>query len=248
MNLTMPPNKTFDADICVFKHKLENGINFTFSKYADGEWAVLENRGTNNSEFWFNPENDSDTYKREKLVESFLFQHPQYYVGISCPCCQGQKVFEEMMEMCEQPQDRLTWANLWVNRNYRYYLSDILPAYSKKKTVLYCHENGDLGSLPFTPSKVFPISEDAWGRNWNLVEDSKQYIANNSIEDHVFLFCCGPFGNILCHQLTEFSDKNTYLDIGSTLNPFLKCEGFRRDYYMGNNFFANRACIWKDFK
>jgi hypothetical protein len=153
-------------------------------------------------------------------------------------------VFEEMMEMCEQPQDRLTWANLWVNRNYRYYLSDILPAYSKKKTVLYCHENGDLGSLPFTPSKVFPISEDAWGRNWNLVEDSKQYIANNSIEDHVFLFCCGPFGNILCHQLTEFSDKNTYLDIGSTLNPFLKCEGFSRDYYMGNNFFANQGCVW----
>jgi len=60
----------------------------------------------------------------------------------------------------------------------------------------------------------------------------------------IFLFCCGPFGNILCHRLTEANENNTYLDIGSTLNPFLQSAGFERDYYMGNNYFSNMIGAW----
>jgi hypothetical protein len=66
----------------------------------------------------------------------------------------------------------------------------------------------------------------------------------DNIIDSIFLFCCGPFGNIIAHRLTEHNDKNTYLDIGSTLNPYLKSEGFKRDYYIGNNFFSNLEGEW----
>ena len=62
----------------------------------------------------------------------------------------------------------------------------------------------------------------------------------------VFLFCCGPFGNILCHELTEYEPNNTYLDIGSTLNPYLKSAGFERFYYMGDNVFSKMECVWGD--
>lgn len=243
-SLTMPPNKLFSEDIKFFKSKLANNINFSFSKYADGEWAVMQNTSINNSEFWFDKDSEQDQLKRSMLLDSFKFQHPQYYVGISCPCCQGQDTFLKMLERCDQPEDMVTWANIWVNKNYRYYQANILPIYSQRKTVLYCHKDGDLDSLPFTPDKVFPISKNAWEYDWNLIEESKQYIEEGHIKDHVFLFCCGPFGNVLCHQLTDFNDSNTYLDVGSTLNPFLKSEGFRRDYYMGNTFFANQACKW----
>ena len=243
-SLTTPPNKSFDEDIKFFKSKIEYGVNFSFSKYADGEWAVMKNSTINNSEFWFDKEDESDQFKREMLWNSFRFQHPQYYVGISCPCCQGPDTFNEMLSESGQPQNMLTWANLWVNNNYKYYQASILPLYSKRKTVLYCHKDGDLNSLPFTPEKVFPISKNAWANEWHLIEESKRYIDGNNIKDHIFLFCCGPFGNILCHELTNFNSSNTYLDIGSTLNPYLKSEGFKRDYYVGNTFFANQACVW----
>lgn len=244
MHLTLQPNKCFEQDIIAFKFKLKCGINFSFSKYADGEWAVIKNSDINNTEFWFDSSNLIDTLKRDKLIESFQFQHPQYYVGISCPCCQGLEVFKAMKVMSGQPDKRLTWANLWVNKNYQYYSSDIIPLFAQKKVILYCHKNGNINNLPFQPIKVFPIGNNAWDSNWNLIEKSKQYISKHKIEDHLFLFCCGPFGNILCHQLTEFNDKNTYLDIGSTLNPFLKSEGFVRDYYIEGSYFSQQQCVW----
>ena len=101
-----------------------------------------------------------------------------------------------------------------------------------------------LGNLPFTPEKVFPVSYNAWANDWDAIEESKKYIQDECSEGYTFLFCCGPFGNILCHELTEFNSNNTYLDVGSTLNPFLRSEGFQRDYYMGNNFFSNAVGVW----
>jgi hypothetical protein len=66
----------------------------------------------------------------------------------------------------------------------------------------------------------------------------------NGLNNTIFLFCCGPFGNILCKALTEFNDQNTYLDIGSTLNPFLGTAGFDREYYMGDNMYSRLTCSW----
>jgi len=243
MNCTTPPNKKFKEDIKVFKHKIENSINFTFSKYADGEWAVIKNGSINNTEFWFDNNSFVDSMKRDRLIESFKFRHPQYYVGISCPCCQGQQTFEDMKSMSQQPDEMLTWANLWVNDNYKYYVSDILPLYNARKVVLYCNKDGDIDSLPFKPDKIFPVSNNAWDSDWDIIEESKDYILQSKAKDVLFLMCCGPFGNILCHELTKFNADNTYIDVGSTLNPFLKT-GFARHYYVDNSVWSQLECVW----
>ena len=56
--------------------------------------------------------------------------------------------------------------------------------------------------------------------------------------------CAGPFGNILTHQLFEHNDNNTYIDIGSTLNPFLLGEiGKNRGYLRGAPSLS-QVCVW----
>ena len=45
-SLTTPPNKSFDEDIKFFKSKIEYCVNFSFSKYADGEWVIQLKRIT----------------------------------------------------------------------------------------------------------------------------------------------------------------------------------------------------------
>jgi hypothetical protein len=237
-------NKSFAGDIKYFRDKLNNNENFSFSKYADGEWAVMKNVPLNNKEFWFDPNNDNDQLKRQSLIQSFKYKHPNYYVGISCPCCQGMDIFNEMYNFSEQQSDHLTWANLWVNSNYRYYLNEVLPLFNKKPVVLFCNNRGNISNLPFTPHMVFPVENNAWANNWDTINMAKQLIVSQNIKDMIFLFCCGPFGNILCHQLTEVSDQNTYLDIGSTLNPFLESAGFERHYYMGDNIYSRLTCSW----
>ena len=96
MILSKVPNKSFKQDLVVFYNKLLSKENFSFSKYADGEWAVIQNCPVNNGEFWFDPNNSEDQKKRRYLIESFEYKNPQYYVGISCPCCQGNEIFEMM--------------------------------------------------------------------------------------------------------------------------------------------------------
>lgn len=236
--------KNFKNDIELFKNKLENNEHFSFSKYADGEWAVIQNHAINNKEFWFDPSNELDAMKRQKLIESFKYKNDRYYVGISCPCCQGIETFREMKSFSEQDDSKLTWANLWVNGNYEYYTKNIIPIFSKRSIVLFCNENGRVENLPFKPNVTIRVKNNAWQYNWNTIEETKWLINTCGLRDMIFLFCCGPFGNILCHQLTEYEKQNTYLDIGSTLNPYLGSAGFERFYYMGDNVFSRMECIW----
>jgi hypothetical protein len=236
--------KTFRGDIEKFHNKLLKGENFTFSKYADGEWSVIRNFSIDNKEFIFNQSNFVDQEKRNSLIKSFQFNHPNYYVGISCPCCQGLETFKNMMSHSNQKDEKLTWANLWVNSNYGYYVENIVPIYEKRNTVLFCNRAAKIKNLPFLPNHVFFVDNNSWHYNWELIQEAKNLITNNNMRDWLFLFCCGPFGNILAHQLTEHSENNTYLDIGSTLNPWLQSAGFDRHYYLGNNHFSKLTCIW----
>jgi hypothetical protein len=236
--------KTFRSDIEYFHKKLKSGENFSLSKFADGEWAVIKNTSINNKEFWFDPHDSIDQKKRKALIDAFKFKHKNYYVGISCPCCQGQEVFTEMLQFSEQNEENLTWANIWVNSNYRYYIQNILPIYSQRQTILFCNHRAMVENLPFIPYAVFKLQDNSWQHDWDTIDLTKRMIDKENIKDAIFLFCCGPFGNILCHELTNHNDENTYLDIGSTLNPLLKSAGFERHYYMGNNIFSNLECRW----
>ncbi len=246
MKLSTIPNKNIEHDIKVFEHKLSNRENFTFSKYADGEWAVMQNKDINNREFWFDSKNALDGIKRKQLIDSFKYKNPNYFVGVSCPCCQGVDTHMEMRKYCGQDEGQVTWANLWVNNNYSYFLSNILPIFQYRNVVLFCNEKSKVDNLPFKPKHLFKLASNSWSTNYTVIQESKTLIHSEHIQDYVFLFCCGPFGNILAYELTKDSPNNTYLDIGSTLNPFLQSEGFVRDYYVQGSFFSTMKCNWNN--
>lgn len=236
--------KTFRSDIQKFKTKIANKENFTLSKYADGEWAVMQNHKINNKEFWFDPDDEQDKLRRKLLLDSFKYKNKNYYVGISCPCCQGIDTFNEMKNESNQDDEHLTWANLWVNSNYKYYVENIIPLFKERNVVLFCNKKAKIYNLPFKPWITFTVENNAWGDSFSVLEEAKFMVSHNGVTDALFLFCCGPFGNILAHQLTVYNQSNTYLDVGSTLNPWLKSEKFKRLYYCGNNAFSNLICTW----
>ncbi len=244
MIFTTPPNKDYRKDVEILKEEIQSQRNFTFSKFCDGEWMVMSNQQINNKEFWFDPKNPTDQTLRNALINSFQFLHPQYYIGIASPNVFGVDMHRTMKRVSTQSEDHLTWADIWVNSNYKYYLDNIVPLFQERDVILVCQETGNTDNLPFKPSHVFRIGNNAWKTNYSLVQEMKLFIDQEGVRDNIFLFCCGPFGNILCHQLTEHNKDNTYLDIGSTLNPWLKSAGFERDYYMGDNIFSQLKGTW----
>lgn len=229
--------KIFKEELEKFYFKLKNKKPFAFSKYADGEWAIIQGHDIGNGEFNFKRGEGSELY-RQKLIDSFKYKNAEYYVGISCECCQGKNHLL-MKEESGQDEANLTYANLFVNTNYPLYVNNFIPEYKNHKIYLIANEKSKINNLPFKIEKFYPIGDTAFINNYDLIEKIKL----ENIKDSLFLFCAGPFGNILSHQLFESNPNNIYMDIGSTLNPWLQSEGFKRDYYC-NGHFSNKTCIW----
>jgi hypothetical protein len=258
-------SKSFKGDFDLLLSKLIEGTNFSFSRFSDGELYILKNEelilseegtfcgGTDYKVVYpprdfkeFHPKRDS--FYRDKLVEAFKYTAPEYYKGITCRCCADDETFDWQTEFMGPGEHNLSWANLWVNANYKYFVEEFIPVLEKRKIVLVCHEDADLVRAPFEIQQHFPIGRDCLINNYDLVEKIKQYIDENEIKHHVFLFAAASLSNILCHQLFEHSKQNTYIDIGTTLHPYLGFE-LQRAYLMGYwlrvpTEFSNRECIW----
>lgn len=229
--------KNFRTEIETLFNRLTTKEPFSFSKYADGEWAAMHGVNLFNGEFRCE-DTEAYNHSRKLLIDSFQYQHENYYVGVSCPCCQGNAHYE-MKQFSGQNEEHLTFANIFVNENYSYYTEKFIPEYSNWTVNLVANEKSDISKLPFAVKNFYPVGINAWVNNLDLIETIKK----NSAENELYLFCCGPFGNILAHQLWDHNKNNTYLDIGSTLNPYLGFEGFRRGYLYGGAD-LHKVCIW----
>ena len=238
---------SFQSDLKFFEKKLKSKEQFAFSKYADGEFKILADQYIDlltkaNGEFKYNPNDPTDSFFRDQLTKSFQFNHPNYYVGIGCRCCMGDKSFNWMKENSRQKESNLTWANIFVNSNYPYYVNNLLPLYSNYEVVLVCNHKAKLDNLPFNIIKDFRVGTNAYKENFSLVKEMLLWIKKNQIEKKLFLFCAGPFGNILTYKLFKNFPNNTYLDTGSTLDPLLQL-GRNRGYLQGGPSLS-KSCIW----
>ena len=232
--------KTFKKDLSELLERLRTRKPFAFSKYADGEYKILRNEQITNCDLWtFLP----DTHKEEQqlLMKSFQYASPDYIVGISCPCCQPEDHVQWMRENCKTKN--VTWANLFVNSNYDFFLQEFIKEFQswENDVFLFANEEGVSKKLPFNVTEYFPINMKAWQEpflsHWiNIAKDRA-----TNCDGKLFLFCGGPLGNILAYELHKHNPLNTYIDIGSTLNPWIV--GSNRDYHKGASF-RKQTCIW----
>jgi hypothetical protein len=260
--------KTFKGDFEKFRDKLKNGENFGFSRFSDGELFVLQNKvlelnennyviGDQVGNGWYNKEEQKTFHPKEhkffrnKLIDSLQFNKNNYYKGISCKCCVGQDSFDWQIDLSGSDEESLTWANLWNNGNYERFMTEIVPIFNEKEVILIVNESAILDNLSFNIKKDFRVGTNCFINDYGLIEELKEYIQKNNIKNHVFLVSCASLSNLIVHQLFEFDDNNTYIDIGSTLNPMFKMEGWKgsrgylKEYWLGQpRFYLDKNCIW----
>lgn len=224
---------SFRGDIEFIFNKVKSKEKFSFSKYADGEFAILDNQPITNADNWtFDPTLHSAI--REELIRSFKFKEENYLVGVSCKCCQPENIVNWMRK--ESGQDILTWANIFVNSNYPYFKSKFITEFKNHDIVLFARYNARVSNLPF-PVEHIKVTEQAFIDNFNLIDS----FPIEKYKDKLFLFCTGPLGNMLAAKFWEKNKSNTYLDIGSTLNPYL-AENNRG--YLNKPENQLKTCIW----
>jgi len=105
------------------------------------------------------------------------------------------------------------------------------------KSILHVH------NLPFKPTNVLRVGTDAWRNNYDVLEKIGKLIQKDAVENEIFLFAAGPLANILTYELWKYnSEKNTYIDIGSILDPYLELK-LTRGYQLGAQT-LQKICTW----
>jgi hypothetical protein len=269
--------KTFRGDFNKFLNKIIIGEPFAFTRFSDGELRILQNKKLicKKNEMWIGDhevknhiyqeedykvfEPDKHQFFREKLLESLQFKKKNYYKGISCKCClsgkHGYTVEEEFnwqveLSGLDKYDEHLTWSNLFVNGNYPYFLEHMLPYFFNYNIIIICNEKYNIKTLPFYNKivKNYRVGFNCMENNYHLIDDIKCYITDNNIKNHLFLFSAASLSNFLSHQLFEFNNENTYLDIGTTLHPFMGGRldrGYLRAYWLNSGEpDINKICIW----
>ena len=274
--------KIFTQEIKKFNEFFTKRKNFSFSRFSDGELFILQNKELQLSgDFWkledkkyegtytseerksFIPSEHSDF--RNHLIESYIYDNEDYYRGISCRCCVGEDNYAsglfylqaneiEFQKVITGNKNNLTWANLFINYNYKYYMENILPKFLNYDVYIIVNENAELNMLPFYGNikEVFRIGSNCLINNLNLKDEIPHYINKNKIKNSLFLFSASSLSNVVIHHCYLANPENIYFDIGSTLNPLMKgMEGWKynrdylKNYWMnGKSQIGERICVW----
>jgi hypothetical protein len=256
--------KSFVGDFYKLLNLLKAGEPFAFNRFSDGELYILQDKelvldakqvkvGEKISEGIYKQEDhkrfhpEEHSFYRDRLIDAFKFQKKNYFNGLSCRCCVGEENFQWQLDFHGQTDLNFTWANLLVNGNYPRFIREMYPIFNNYKTVFVCNEKADLSVLPFI-AKDFRVGYNAMINDYGLIETMKKWIDENEIAGYLFLFSASSFSKMAIHQLYEHSDKNTYIDVGTTLNPFMNMRldrTYLKSFWLGTKGRdLDKICIW----
>jgi hypothetical protein len=229
-----------------FYDALAGGRHFALTRYADGEAAILQGRelesiGSNRNWCWRPSRGIGDTTFSQELSEALDCSDQNYCIGISCPCC-GPADYSYYVNRISSArlQRQVTYSNLFSNGAWKYLKTGVVNVVSgtRRTIVLVTHWNKDFARaksiLTENPVEVLAIgAKDFDGRGpfrggavrWYCAERAvlkhRFSALASSIADAIFLVQAGPLANILIHQMFLANPRNTYLDMGHSLDPIL---------------------------
>jgi hypothetical protein len=237
--------KTYRGALIALRNWLIDRRPFAFARFGDGELRILKKQRNPYAEFKYNPADPADDFFRERLLDAFRYRDPVYHVGIPCPKCVGMEKFLWAKRTSGQPEAQLTYAALLVNSNYEYFIEQVVPVFGQYQVMIVCNRLAALDRLPFAVARDFRVGFNAWRDNYHLAAQIAGYVARENVRGALFLLCAGPFSNILAQTLHAHRADSTYLDIGSTLDPFLFGQrGRTRRYLRGEKRLLNEVCVW----
>jgi len=258
----------FKRDFNILLRKLEKKENFSYSRFSDGELFVLQNKkliisknywSLEDKKYYANFSNDDKKeflptkhqFYRKKLIQSLKFKKKNYFKGISCSCCNGKTAVNYMKSIAKDDKN-LTHSNLLQNGNYKLFITKMLSLFKKKKIVLISNKNNDFKKLPFSVIKRFDIGINCFVNDYSVLYKIINYIKKYKIKNHVFLFSASSLSNVLIMELYREFDENTYIDIGSTLNPYFnfktlsKSRSYLSEYWNSSKHSKHlkKNCYW----
>lgn len=263
-------SKTFHSEFDKILGMLKRGENFAFSRFSDGELFIMQNKtvvlaekhyvtGDIKGANVYTEEEQKEFYPeqhgkyRDKLIECYQHHQENYFKGICTPSDGhvGVENFKYQIALHGGDHDNLTFSNLLINANYRRFVEEMVPLFNDRQIIYVANKLADIGRLPFEVKKVFEIGSNCMINDYHIAEEVRKYIEENKIRNHVILCSAASLSNFVIHDCFKDNPHNTFLDIGSCLNPLLNLEGWKHTrgylthyWYKSGDKFGDQVDIW----
>ena len=256
--------KTPTTDLDKFKKLLQNKEPFAFARFSDGELHTIQGMyykiamdhvvqgfpsGTKVSHIHyaedelkeFNPETD-EKY-RQALEDCLSYRQDNYFKGICTRSDVTEEEFRFQIEINNGYEDDLTFANLFINANYPRFIEEILPLIAESPVVFVLNKNADTSRIKHTLNiiKEFRVGSNCLQNDFDVQFDVPRYLKENNIKGAVVLCAAASLSNLVVKTGFKEYPENTYLDIGSALNPFvglngwMQSRGYLQHYILGQH-------------
>ncbi len=239
--------KDFVKEFQKFVRMLKAGEEFALGRFADGEGCIILNMDESQGG-WVNRERLSARWQhipgdpiheafRSRLTAALAYAAPGYHVGLPCRSDHSSRYahfFGRLKSMTNVSEEQLTFARVFHSYNYRAFIEDFLPTAFLRKVFLICNERADSSSLSGIVKRWDVAAENASLKSLSVIDEVKRYIVENRIRGGVFLLSAGPSSGIFAHELWHANRDNSYVDIGSAMDPIYfrssPCRGITRNY------------------
>tara|TARA_R100001443_G_scaffold84519_1_gene91115 strand:+ start:488 stop:1300 length:813 start_codon:yes stop_codon:yes gene_type:complete len=269
--------KDYKEEFDKFLKMLREGENFGFSRFSDGEVFILKGErivlakshyvtgnvsgsGQYGEEDFKDYDPDRDSRIQSKLIEALKYKQFNYYKGLTGVVDEdiaGQGSFKLQLDLAGGDDDSLSFSNVFINNNYPRFINEFYTEMvnSKKPVVMVVNEKANLDSLQLNIVKDFRVGRNCIINDHGVIEDIKDWIKENSVEDHIFLCSASTLSNFIIHDCFKQFPNNTFIDIGTTLNPWIGLDGwsknrmYLRHWLLGDlNKYGTQKDVWVSYE
>jgi 2-polyprenyl-3-methyl-5-hydroxy-6-metoxy-1,4-benzoquinol methylase len=197
------------------------GAPFALARFGDGERAICRGAPVQSQDGWRYAGGRSQL--AADLNASLRYNAPGYYIGISDGCC-DLPARDWYLQRVTVPLEQLTFANLFVNSNYRRFCQLDLSGMA-----VVAASGGD-----------YEVPEDLVRSSFDIDELVERLLA----EDRPILVSAGPAACVIIHKYWQRAQrKQVIVDVGSAIDERIKRRKTRQ-YQVPGTRTAQLTCTW----
>lgn len=226
-----------NLDFAQFQLRFIDKLPTTFVRFSDGELEILRNNplsiangvvtwrlGTLDGKY---PEHDNKSFVPERdavlradLISSAQYKSEGYFKGV--PASNNNAVIDRdyMTQLNGGSVDGLTFSDLFINENYIRFIENILPIFLENSNVMFlANFRADLSKLSDKWAHL-PLQDNAFPNYDELIPKLLMELSSVA-PGSMILSSASSLSNVLGHKLHEIRPDISFVDVGTSLNPFV---------------------------
>lgn len=210
-------------EINKFNKLLVEKIPFSLARFCDGERAILERKSITGIDGWTSYSHQ--TKFSDELVKSLkLANIGSGYIGISDDGDLSSKLFYTNI-LNKLDANQFTLSNVFVDGTYEIFLNETIGLLKKYENIyVICNESVDYVNINrlFGGANIITVGADpfAFWEQKGQAFLKRIYKEARGITGALFIFAAGPISSLTIPRVWSAYPHNTYIDIGSSLDPF----------------------------